>query len=71
MFMFERDRLQDIVSELSRWYGIEIVMENKTLQDRTITAFFERSVPMDEIMTTIEQTINVRITKEEGRYVIR
>ena len=71
MFMFERDRLQDIVSELSRWYGIEIVVEGQTLQNSTITAFFERSVSIDEIMTTIEQTINVKITKEEGRYVIR
>ena len=71
MFMFERDCLQDIVSELSRWYGIEIVVEGQTLQNSTITAFFERSVSIDEIMTTIEQTINVKITKEEGRYVIR
>ena len=71
MFMFERDRLQDIVSELSRWYGIEIVVEGQTLQNSTITAFFERSVSIDEIMTTIEQTMNVRIIKEEGRYVIR
>ena len=71
VFMFERDCLQDIVSELSRWYGIEIVVESQTLQNSTITAFFERSVSIDEIMTTIEQTINVKITKEEGRYVIR
>ena len=56
---------------LSRWYGIEIVVESQTLQNSTITAFFERSVSIDEIMTTIEQTINVKITKEEGRYVIR
>ena len=71
MFMFERDRLRDIVAELSRWYGIDIVIENRDLSECTITAFFERTSPLDEIITTIEQAINVKITKEEGRYVIK
>ncbi|WP_065219128.1 MULTISPECIES: FecR family protein [Butyricimonas] len=71
IFMFERDYLQDIVSELSRWYGVKIDIENHDLLSHTLTAFFERTSPIEEIFATIAQTLNANIIKEERRYVIR
>lgn len=67
---YERDTLSTLIEDISRWYGIEFTYSEDEFRDMTITGAFSQELTLEEILETIETTIDVKFIKEEGRYHI-
>lgn len=65
--IFESTPLYKVVSELERWYNINIVLADKSIGSKTITASFEDE-PMAEVLNIITLSIDVNY-KREGRKI--
>ena len=57
----ERIRLEDLLSELARWYDIEIFYQNPSLKDLHFTASFQRSSNMEEVISLLERTQKIKV----------
>ena len=58
-FYFEDAPLSEIMDELARWYGIQIVYQNPALKQRQFSGVLKRSESVTEILKKIEQTTSV------------
>lgn len=66
-FRFNEARLGQIVSELERWYDVEIVLEDH-LADIQFTGKISRNKHMNHLLHIIQRTININY-KIEGRRI--
>ncbi|PKO99826.1 MAG: hypothetical protein CVU13_04685 [Bacteroidetes bacterium HGW-Bacteroidetes-8] len=68
MFYFNNRRLEDIMSELKKWYGFEYVFDNEVSKHERFGIELKRDVPLDKIIELINSTntINIYI---EGRVI--
>lgn len=60
--IFDRRSLGDVVSEIERYRGGQIVIVNDRLRELAVTGVFDLSDP-DAILRTIEETLPVRVTR--------
>ena len=61
VFSFKNIRLEDLLSELARWYDIEIFYQNPSLKDLHFTASFQRSSNMEEVISLLERTQKIKV----------
>ena len=66
-FYFERERLDNILTRVSRWYNIDVVFENDYLKDQTFTGVVLKNKTIDNLLDMISKTtrINYTITKNK------
>ncbi|MEN3323197.1 FecR family protein [Mariniflexile soesokkakense] len=55
-FVFQNKPLKDIIKVLSRWYDIEIEIENKSLEDIKFNGELSKSQNLEEILLLIKNT---------------
>ena len=67
--VFERTPLNEIVSELERYYDVSIELEVAGLAQNTITASFENS-PLEPVLSSICLTLGARYKFEADTYII-
>lgn len=56
VFSFEGKSLKDIMKVLSRWYDMEVVFDNKALEDVRFIGILGREQKIEEILSTIRET---------------
>ena len=56
VFSFEGKSLKDIMRVLSRWYDMQVVFENKALEDVRFIGILGREQKIEEILSTIRET---------------
>lgn len=55
VFSFERKPLRDIMKVLSRWYDVDVVFKNKSLEDVKFYGILEKKQSITEILETIKK----------------
>jgi transmembrane sensor len=60
VFSFERKPLKDIMKVFARWYDMEVVFENKSLEDEKFFGVLDKEQSIKEILETIK---NFKIIK--------
>ena len=58
-FVFRRLPLKQIIKTLSRWYDVEINIENKSLEDTEFTGELSKYQDMEEILILIKNTTHI------------
>ncbi len=62
-FNFQDANLQEIMRQLSRWYGVEVVYESK-IPDLEFIGEIERSLPLSEVLRGLKMSgVNSRLEK--------
>ncbi len=56
VFNFKRMPLKDIMKVLSRWYDMDVVFENKALEEVGFIGSFNKDYPIEDIMEIIKNT---------------
>ncbi len=73
-FYFERESLENILVKMSRWYNVDIAIENESLRNETFTGVAYKNKPVDYLLNMISKTtkVNYKITKNtsSGKYEI-
>lgn len=66
-FAFESASFKSMMQELSRWYDVQVKYEDN-VPTKTITGEVDRTIPLSELLSTLEKMGNMRF-KIEGRTV--
>jgi len=67
-FYFEKERLENILTRMSRWYNIDVVFDNESLKTETFTGVFYKNKTIDNLLDMISKTarVNYIITKNKS-----
>jgi ferric-dicitrate binding protein FerR (iron transport regulator) len=62
--------LRDIVAELERSFGKNVVIANGKIADKRFLAFFTNGESLDEILRLLAKNGNLRVSSSEDGYYI-
>lgn len=65
-FLFQSTPLPDVLEQIERVYGVELIIEDISLEDRTFTASFVDR-PFEDVMNVICEVLSLDCTIEAGR----
>ena len=60
MFMFEQEKLSKMMTELSRWYDMEVIFENKQKQSFRFSGVLNREEHVSKLLRNLEKTNEVK-----------
>lgn len=58
-FIFENETLDEIMKQLSRWYGIEVLYQNPQIKNYRFTGYVDRFDQISTLLDMIEKTYNI------------
>ncbi len=70
-FSFNNKPLAEIVKVLSRWYNVDIVIENERLKKTKFNGVLSREQVLENILETINNTTPIRYSMKGGTLIIR
>lgn len=71
VFNFKGKPLKDIMNVLARWYDVEVVFENKTLENDLFGGSFSKEQPLTDILNLIQNTVNANFEIIEKTILIK
>ncbi|WP_212005418.1 FecR family protein [Chitinophaga sp. HK235] len=69
IFNFENITLKEIVAQLEKAYGIKVILENKALENCTMSSSFENK-PIEYVFDVISVTLNVTCRFEKDKVFV-
>lgn len=69
-YFYSNEKLASIIQQIQRWYGVEIVLKNKTIQDYTFTGVIDRKKSIGYNLRTIEMTKRIKIEYSDDKIII-
>ncbi len=69
-FIFKKQRLNDIVKKLSRYYNVNITIENTELNGETFSGHLDLKDSIEKVLEVIKETTDLKYKKEAGKIVI-
>ena len=70
-FIFEEERLENIVNRLSRWYNVDIFYQNASIKDLHFTGDLGRYEDFMEVLKLIGLTTNVEFIVNERNIIVK
>lgn len=70
VFSFERKPLKDIMKVLSRWYDMDVIYENKSLEDVKFFGALGKDQNIEEILKTIKEFKIIESYEIKGKKII-
>ncbi|MCR8668939.1 DUF4974 domain-containing protein [Aestuariibaculum sp. M13] len=70
MFAFKNKTLKEIMKVLSRWYDVDVVFEDKTLEDVQFKGVVNKNQNMDLILTLIKNTKYIKAYEIKNNTII-
>ncbi len=70
-FLFEDDRLEDILNELARWYDVNVFFENSSVREERFSVDMPRHESFEEVLRLIEQTRSIQIEIEGNNVFVK
>ncbi|HEX9654267.1 MAG TPA: FecR domain-containing protein [bacterium] len=67
--VFDQTPITEVVAELQRIYDVTIVLSNDAVSKHSITGSFQNK-PVESVLTAICLALDLRYTKQAGKYVI-
>lgn len=56
LFIFDREKLEDIMKKVERWYDIQVVFTNETKRDLRFSGRLKRREKLNDLLLTIQDT---------------
>lgn len=61
MFYFDNVNLEVIMEQLSQWYGVKVIFENRFVKEEVFTIAFKRSEELEYVLNLISNTKKVKL----------
>lgn len=72
VFMMERDSFEELVEKLSKWYGVEFIIENEAVKDISVSTIISKESSLEDAIDMIELlNYDIKFIKTERGYMIR
>lgn len=69
-FTFRNQTLNDIFTQLVRWYDIEIEYENPAIRTMRFTGSAEKARPLDYLLNQIQSVTDIKYRNEGGKIIL-
>lgn len=69
-FVFDNQRLEDIMHTLSLWYDIEVFYQNTSVKDLHFTGYVKRYQEIDQILKALSQSVGVKFERQDKTLII-
>ncbi len=60
-FYFEKERLEDMLMKLERWYDFKVFYQNSKVKDYVFRMRADRNLPFDKVLDRLEMTGKIKI----------
>lgn len=70
-FCFKHRPLESLLNEIARWYDIEIFYQNNEVRNYHFTAWFRRSIPIQELIDILEKTEQIKLELKGKTLTVR
>ena len=70
-FLFEDERLEDILNELARWYDVDIIIETPELKEKIFYGVIRKYENISKILGMLKKTQNIDYLIEGKKIVIK
>ncbi|WP_298238543.1 FecR family protein [uncultured Algibacter sp.] len=70
IFAFRDKPLKDIMKVISRWYDVDIVFEDKTLETITFNGVLSKKMPLEDILTPIKKHTDLNYKVYDKKIVL-
>ncbi|WP_354374850.1 FecR family protein [Pedobacter africanus] len=70
-FMFDSERLEDIMEKLSRWYNVEVEFTEPALKNMTFFGTVSKSENISKVLKALERTKSVTFIVENNKVIIK
>ena len=70
VFCFKQRRLESLLSEVARWYDLEVFYQHEEIKNYHFTAWFRRSDPLEQLIETLEKTEQVKLELKEKTLMV-
>jgi hypothetical protein len=71
IYYFESERLEDIMNNLSRWYGVNVMFRSDTLKELVLSGRLRRDETPDNLIRTIDNLESVEMIRSDNLIIIR
>lgn len=71
VFMFRKEKLEDMLKSLSRWYNIEVEYENESLKKEVFSGLLKRTDNIEELLMLLEKTQTVKFTTNKDKIIVK
>ena len=71
LFIFERQRLEDLFTILSRWYDVEVLFEREELKDRLFTGDLKKYTDIGVCLQMLELTNKVKFEIRDNTILVK
>lgn len=71
LFVFDSEPLISIMQKIMRWYDVDIVFENETLQQKQFTGTISKQREIQQVLQLLEMTGKVKFTTKNKTIYIR
>ena len=69
--LFHDRPLKDLLTQLERWYSIELIVENEHIGDKNITAEIDLNNPVKTVLKAIAYSLNLEIEMTDRKAVFK
>ncbi|WP_292265994.1 FecR domain-containing protein [Butyricimonas sp.] len=69
-FVFKNQRLEEVLSTLARWYGIEVFYQKEKLKDLHFTGNIQRHIDISEVLQFLQKTGSVRFNLNQQMLIV-
>ena len=70
-YFYSREKLGDIIDQMQRWYGVEIIPENEDILEYTFTGLIDKEKSIGYNLRSIEMTERIEVEYRSDKIVIR
>ncbi len=70
-YFYTNESLENIIQQIQRWYGVEIVLENEIIRDYTFTGVIDKEKSIVYNLRTIEMTKRIKIEYNSDKVIIK
>jgi transmembrane sensor len=67
---FNQNTLSEVISQLERWYDLEVVLENQSIKDRRLTAVID-SRSLNNVLNVISQSVDLSYEVIDNKIFLR
>lgn len=70
-FLYEQEKLIVLLNEISNWYGVNIIIENKLVLNNEVSLNVDRSILLPDLLKLLEQMLDIKFVNEgNGKYLL-
>lgn len=70
LFIFNKMTLKDIMIQMERWYGLQVLFFDSEIEKYTFTGMIDKNLPAEETFKVIEKVVDVNFSLKDGNVIV-